>query len=106
MDSEGAITSPIGLTTGSRFTEPAGFSSPPWWVTLRCLPPGLTSTSRPNPGIAKARRRVDLEPEWRFRRPVAVNVDGQDGIFVLESARHRIQVYDKAKEYEEAPINL
>ena len=59
-----------------------------------------------NPDIAKARRRVNLEPEWRFRRPVAVNVDDQDRIFILESARHRIQVYDKAKEYEEAPINL
>ena len=26
-----------------------------------------------NPDILKARRRVNLEPEWRFRRPVAVN---------------------------------
>ena len=59
-----------------------------------------------NPDIGKARRRVDLEPEWRFRRPVAVNVDDQDRIFVLEAARHRIQVYNKEKEYEEAPINL
>ena len=59
-----------------------------------------------NPDIVKARRRVDLEPEWRFRRPVAVRVDENDRIFVLESNRHRIQVYDKVKDYEEHPLNL
>jgi hypothetical protein len=47
-----------------------------------------------------------LEPEWRFRRPVAVKVDEHDRIFVLEAARHRIQIYDKVKDYEEHPLNL
>ena len=59
-----------------------------------------------NPDILKARRRVDLEPEWRFRRPVAVNVDAEERIFVLESARHRFQIYQKEKNYEEASLNL
>lgn len=59
-----------------------------------------------NPDIIKARRRVNLEPEWRFRRPVAVQIDDQDRIFVLEAARHRIQIYDKVKDYEEHPLNL
>ncbi len=59
-----------------------------------------------NPDIIKARRRVNLEPEWRFRRPVAVRVDDQDRIFVLEAARHRLQVYEKVKDYEEHPLNL
>jgi hypothetical protein len=59
-----------------------------------------------NPDIVKARRRVNLEPEWRFRRPVAVNVDAQDRIFVLESARHRVQIYSKVREFEEHPLNL
>ena len=59
-----------------------------------------------NPDIVKARRRVNLEPEWRFRRPVSVRVDGNDRIFVLEANRHRIQVYDKVKDYEEHPLNL
>ena len=58
-----------------------------------------------NPEYVKARRRVSLEPEWRFRRPVAVNVDAQDRILVLESGMHRIQVYQKEKDYEEAPLN-
>jgi tripartite motif-containing protein 71 len=59
-----------------------------------------------NPDIVKARRRVNLEPEWRFRRPVAVNVDAEGRILVLESARHRIQVYQKEKDFVEAPLNL
>ena len=59
-----------------------------------------------NPDIIKARRRANMEPEWRFRRPVAVNVDAEDRIFVLESARARLQVYDKLKDYEEHSINL
>ena len=59
-----------------------------------------------NPDIIKARRRANMEPEWRFRRPVAVNIDDQDRIFILESMRHRIQIYNKEKNYEEHPINL
>ena len=59
-----------------------------------------------NPDIGKARRRVNLEPEWRFRRPVAINVDSEDRIFILEAFRHRIQVYNKEREYVEAALNL
>src|SRR5437867_2252072 len=59
-----------------------------------------------NPDILKARRRVDLEPEWRFRRPVAVNVDAAGRIFVLEATRHRLQVYNKVKDFEDASLNL
>ena len=59
-----------------------------------------------NPEIIKARRRANMEPEWRFRRPVAVNVDANYRIIVLESARHRIQVYNKLKDYEEHSLNL
>lgn len=59
-----------------------------------------------NPEIIKQRRRVDLEPEWRFRRPVAVNVADNGEIYVLESVRHRFQVYQKEQDYEEAALNL
>ena len=59
-----------------------------------------------NPDIIKARRRVNLEPEWRFNRPVAVNVDDQDRIFVLEAYRSRLQVYNKEREYQEHALNL
>ena len=59
-----------------------------------------------NPEIIKARRRANMEPEWRFRRPVAVNVDANYRIIVFESARHRIQVYNKLKDYEEHSLNL
>ena len=43
--------------------------------------------------ISKVRRRVNLEPEWRCWRPVAINVDAAGRIFVLEATRHRLQVY-------------
>ncbi|MEC8856296.1 MAG: NHL repeat-containing protein, partial [Chloroflexota bacterium] len=59
-----------------------------------------------NPEYLKARRRADMEQEWRFRRPVAVNVDAEDRIVVLESARHRLQIYNKLKDYEEHSLNL
>jgi len=59
-----------------------------------------------NPDMVKARKRVNLEPEWRFRRPVAVNVDSENRIFVAESARHRLQVYEKEKDLGDVPLNL
>ncbi len=59
-----------------------------------------------NPDILKARRRVDLRAEWRFRRPVAVNVDSTGRIMILESYRHRLQIYNKLKDYEEHSLNL
>ena len=59
-----------------------------------------------NPEMIKARRRADMEPEWRFRRPVAVNVDADDRIVVLESYRHRLQIYNKLKDYQEHSLNL
>ncbi|MEE2881179.1 MAG: NHL repeat-containing protein [Chloroflexota bacterium] len=59
-----------------------------------------------NPEILKARRRVSLEEEWRFTRPIAVNVDANNYIYVAESVRHRIQIYKKELVYEEDSINL
>jgi len=70
------------------------------------LSPWAEEYIRPNLDTLKARRRVNLEPEWSFDRPVAVNIDAEDRIFVLEPARGRIQVYDKVKDFEEAPLNL
>jgi hypothetical protein len=53
-----------------------------------------------NPDILKARRR-DLEPEWRFRRPVAVNIDAAGRIFVLSDTPpppglHQTQDFEEA----------
>ena len=59
-----------------------------------------------NPDVAKARRRTNMELEWRFNRPIAVNLDPRDRIFVAEAVRHRIQIYNKEKDYAEAAINL
>ena len=59
-----------------------------------------------NPDVAKARRRTNMEVEWRFNRPVAVRLDADDRLYVAETVRHRIQVYTKEREYVEAAINL
>ena len=51
-------------------------------------------------------QRVDLTPEWRFLRPVAVNVDEEGRIMVLESPRPRIQIYVKERNFVDAQFNL
>ncbi len=49
-----------------------------------------------NPDFAKQRDLVrDLEPERHFWRPVAVEVDDQQRIFVVDCNRCRLQVYQK-----------
>ena len=78
----------IGLTGNAR--EPS-----PWAKTLIAA----------NPDMIKARRIADLTEEWGFRRPIAVGIDGNDRIYVLENYRHRIQVYDKVKDYTEHALN-
>ena len=59
-----------------------------------------------NPQIVIARRRVDLSPERLFSRPVAVKVDDESRIMVLETQRGRIQVYAKERDFVDAPLNL
>ena len=59
-----------------------------------------------SPDLTSARKRVDLTPERRFKRPIAVNVDGQGRIMVLENPRCRIQVYVKERGFVDAPLNL
>ena len=59
-----------------------------------------------NPDFQKARRRVDLTPERRFGRPVAVNVDDEGRIMVLEAQHSRIQIYVKERDFVDAPFNL
>ena len=59
-----------------------------------------------NPDYLKARRRADLTGERWFRRPVAVNVDGEGRIMVLDALRARIQVYVKERDFVDAQFNL
>lgn len=59
-----------------------------------------------NPEYVKARRRVDLTPEQRFKRPVAVKVDDEGRIMVLETQRSRIQIYVKERDFVDAALNL
>ena len=60
-----------------------------------------------NPDYTQVRKRMNApEQEKWFLRPVAVNVDAEDRIFVLENGRHRFQIYNKVKDFEESRLNL
>ena len=61
-----------------------------------------------NADYIKARRRVhSTEPEWRFAMPMGVDYDPQtDRLFVSDSQRGRLQIYQKVKGYIEAQYNL
>ena len=59
-----------------------------------------------NPDLIKARNRVDLEPEKLFRRPTAVDVGDDYKIIIVESRRHRIQIYQKDPKYQDVRLNI
>ena len=60
-----------------------------------------------NPDVVKAYRRVeDKTPMARFDRPVGIAVDDRDRIVVVDVNRHRIQVYQKEREYLDPQFNL
>ena len=59
-----------------------------------------------NPDLKKARDRVDLEPEWRLRRPAALHVGDDYKILIGESQHMRVQVYEKEPNFIEAQFNL
>ena len=61
-----------------------------------------------NPDVVKARRRVEsLEPEMKFALPTGVNYDkSRDRLFVVDSQRWRIQIFNKLKDYAEAQFNI
>ena len=70
------------------------------------LPPWAQESVDANPDYAKARRRVDLTPEHAFGRPVAVNVDDEGRIMVLETNRARMQIYVKERDFVHPQFNL
>ena len=70
------------------------------------LSPWCQAHVEANPDFLKARRRTDLTPEWRFGRPVAVNVNQEGQILVLEAQRAHIQVYVKERNFVDAQFNL
>jgi DNA-binding beta-propeller fold protein YncE len=50
--------------------------------------------------ILRGRAVADLTPEKYFWGPTGVTVDKDDHVFVVDSCRHRVQVYDRV-EYED-----
>jgi hypothetical protein len=45
--------------------------------------------------ILRGRAVADLTPEKYFWGPTGVTVDRHDHLFVVDSCRHRVQVYDR-----------
>jgi hypothetical protein len=70
------------------------------------LSPWAEDVLAANPDAVKARKRTDLSPETWFSRPVAVNLDEEGRIIVLEQTRHRIQIYVKERNFVDAQFNL
>ena len=59
-----------------------------------------------NPDLQKARARVDLSPEWRFRRPSSIHIGDDYKILIAEAQHMRVQVYQKDPKYQEAQFTL
>lgn len=61
-----------------------------------------------NPDMMKALRRVkNLEPQWRFCFPTAVDFNpATDEIIVADSQRNRLQIYRKVRDYVDFQANL
>ena len=48
-----------------------------------------------SPDFARERHRATLEPERSLWRPNSVQVDSEDRIFITDTSRHRLQIYQK-----------
>ena len=60
-----------------------------------------------NEEYTKAYRRTgDLTQLGRFDRPIGVQVNAQDRLFVVDSRRGRVQIYDKDKDYEDIRLTV
>ena len=53
-------------------------------------------SSNPENMLGQRQLAGSLDPEKRFVQPVAIEVDRQNRIIVVDSARHRLQIYQKA----------
>ena len=48
-----------------------------------------------SPDFARERHRATLEPERQLWHPSSVRVDSEDRIFIVDTTRHRLQIYRK-----------
>lgn len=57
--------------------------------------------------VTKAYHRVgDFTPMGKFNRPVAIEIDDQDRLFVVDSRPGRVQIYSKDPHYEQIPLTF
>ena len=79
-----------------------------WKFLGDCERPSVWSQARidSNLDITRARKRADISREKFFRVPVAVQVDDEGRVMVLESVGSRIQIYVKEQDWTDPPFNL
>ena len=106
VDNEGDVYITDWFNDQLKIYDPDGSFLTAFIGDAESLSPWSQATIDVNPDYEKARRRTDLTPEWRFQMPVAVNVDDQGRIMVLESHTSRIQVYVKEHNFVDAQFNL
>ena len=52
-------------------------------------------SSNPESMLEQRAQVRSLEPEKRFVQPTAVEIDSEGHIIIVDSARHRLQIYQK-----------
>ena len=52
-------------------------------------------SSNPENMIELRRRARTMDPEKKFVQPVAVKIDREQRILIVDSARHRLQIYQR-----------
>ena len=70
------------------------------------LSPWAAAIINVNPDFIRARAQANLEPSWRFRRPVSVTVGDDYRIIIAEAQYGRLQIYLKDVDYVEPQFNL
>lgn len=49
-----------------------------------------------NQDLVEGRKLVDLTPEKRFKGPIAIEFDNEGHVIIVDSCRHRLQIYEKS----------
>ncbi len=70
------------------------------------LSPANLDRVNANPDYVKARKRADRSIEWKLWMPIAVNVDAEGNIIILENRTGRMQVYIKERDWVDPQYNL
>jgi hypothetical protein len=89
------IYEPDGEAIGAIYGDATEFFGP--------VKEGIEASKDMSKAYSRAR---DLTQMGRFDRPVALQVDDRDRLFVVDSRRGRVQIYAKDRAYEDVRQNI